>query len=241
MTEMKTELQKIQKEVINECTYTRKNMDDLSNRLTPRVNDLEKIMKDQLESAINKAVMQKLEHIDLEFVEDMIKKQINENKINDKITITIEEKLQDIKGTYETKIRDLRYELIGAHAAKLEKDQKAKDDTDQRIGIVLSAVNALAHDVSSECTTTQARISASHASLFREFDSRMAASSTGLSNAISDIEEKLKAGVHGGVNVDTKSFVKYTMDMNKNLTPGESSQETRGHSGNEAKHNTPTA
>jgi hypothetical protein len=91
----------------------------------------------------------------------------------------------------------------------------------------------------------------------------MAASSTGLSGAISDISgnvevvvntnikeklkhisdhlDKLKAGVHGGVNVDAKSFVKYTMDTNKNLTPGESSQETRDHSGNEAKHNTPTA
>ena len=190
MTEMKTELQKIQKEVINECTYTRKNMDDLSNRLIPRVNDLEKIMKDQLESAINKAVMQKLEHIDLEFVEDMIKKQINENKINDKITITIEEKLQDIKGTYETKIRDLRYELIGAHAAKLDKDQKTKDDTDQRIAEITATIDKigqLAFAVSGECTTTQAQISASHASLFREFDSRIAASSTGVSKAISDI------------------------------------------------------
>ena len=106
-------IEKVQKEAINENTYTRKIIDEISNRLTPKVNELEQLMKDQLEGAINKAVTERLEHTDIKFIEDIIKRQVDADKISDKFTIVIEEKFQIITGAYEKKIRDTRSELIG--------------------------------------------------------------------------------------------------------------------------------
>ena len=64
---------KLEEEANQENTYTGKLTYHLSDKLTPKVNELDQNMKDQFENAISKAVSSKLENAEVNIMEDMFK------------------------------------------------------------------------------------------------------------------------------------------------------------------------
>lgn len=128
------------KDTIGEIKYNRKLTDQLNpkvSELDRKVKNLEEYINDKFQDAISVAVQNKLQHADIEFIKDMIKKTIYD-KTEDTITNNVDAKINDnindvITNMIETKLRDVQAELVTAHAFKSVKDQDADDNVNQKI------------------------------------------------------------------------------------------------------------
>ena len=168
---------KVDEDTNSEIKYTRKVID----QLVPRVNELEHTVTNQFDKAISDAVKDKLEHADLQFIEDMIKTHIDakvEDKVNEKINSMVEEQFESINNVIETRYKNMMGELQVAHEIKNAKDQQMKDHYDQQVNILHAVISAMGN----ECTT---RCDASFSSL----ESQTAALSTNLETSISSISK----------------------------------------------------
>ena len=134
-------------DTIGEIKYNRKLIDQLNpkvSELEKKVNNIEEYINDKFQDAISVAVQNKLKDADIEFIKDMIKKNIDD-RTEDNITEIVDAKIEDktndvITNIIEPKLRDVRAELVTAHTSKSVKDQEADDNISQKMSDINDAL-----------------------------------------------------------------------------------------------------